>query len=120
VPSKSIALIVYSPTLGGRRRVYIPEDDSQVPFLLRTVQPGEAVMFAKRAQIWELGPDEVLARYLGRQPQSDRCVLADFAGKVTAELHADPLIDTHPDGKLYADPNRKARVGDYVHNVGLV
>jgi hypothetical protein len=118
--TRTIAVIVYSPTQGRRRRVIIPEDDSQVALHARNILPGEAVLLARRPDCWQLGPDEVLARYLARPPADDRCVLADFTGRVVAELHADPKIDRHPDGKLYADPQHKAKIGDYVHRTGLL
>lgn len=108
----SQVLIGYSPTLGARRTVVVPDTDAQVPGLAAWLKgTGEAVLLAPYGDYLLYGPDALLARYLGRQPQSDRCAVVSAAGVVVALVHADPALDTHPAGTLRPDPHGRAAVG---------
>jgi hypothetical protein len=114
-------VIVYSPNQGMRRTVIIPSDDSQVPIHTANLQPGEAVMVGSLSDYrWNYGPDKMLARYLGRQPTTDRCAVVNSAGYVVGLLKMDPALDRPPPlCRLHRDPNGVAVVGQLAMNLPL-
>lgn len=108
----SHVLIGYSPALGRLRTCVVPDDDAQLPGLAVWLRGmGEAVLACPRGDYLQYGPDALLARHLGRQPQPDRCAVVNASGVVVALVHADPALDTHPDGFLRPDPHGRAVVG---------
>lgn len=108
---KTKVIIVYSPNLAKRRRVIIPDDDSEISVHQTNVSPGEAVHIGKITDYELIGPDAMLANHLGVQSSSDRCVIVNN-GIVIGGCCADPAIDTHPEGDLVLHPT--AVIGDVI------
>lgn len=118
--ARTQVVIVYSPGQGRVRTVVIPDDDSQVVVHTRNLMPGEAVLVGTLADYQKYGPDAMLARFLGRQPTTDRCAVVNSAGFVVGIVRADPAIDWHPAGRLHRDPQLKAVVGQRAQDLGLL
>lgn len=115
----SKVVIVYSPRHARRRTVIIPDDDSQVPIHTRNLKAGEAVLVVPLADYRLTGPDGLLEKHLGRPAENDRYAITDGAGRVTHFLCMDSSIDREYAGRAYHDPEARARIGDYVHRLGL-
>ena len=89
-------VIIYSPNQNQRRTVIIPDDDSQIPIHTANIINGEAVLVGSLVDYQNIGPDAMLAAYIGQQPTSDRCILIDNTNTVVAVVRADPAIDYQP------------------------
>ena len=110
---QTLVVIAYSPGQGLRRVVVLPDDDSQVPVHTRNLAPGEQVMVGSLSDYRTMGPDAMLARYLGRKKTSDRCAVV-AAGVVVGLVAMDPAIDRVAGGHLHRDPNGVCVVGQPV------
>lgn len=103
-------VIVYSPNQNKRRTVIIPDDDSHISIHTANIVKGEAVMVGNLSDYQFIGPDALLANFIGQQPTSDRCIV--YAnGQVQAVVLGDPSIDKHPLGTLAIDTTGQAYVG---------
>jgi len=110
-------VIVYSPDQCRRRVAYVPDDDAEVPGLLAHVANFDSrlgLMVGDRGDYHRLGLDEMLKRFTGRPPSSDRCIVKGADGTVAAVIHGDPTLDTHPLGQILHDITGNARVGQMV------
>jgi len=114
-------VIGYSFGQGVRRTTVIPDDDSQVPtYVAWLASMGEQVLVGTLTDYRFLGPDAMLARFLGRQPTTDRCAIVNAAGYVVGVIRADPTMDRHPLGRLHRDPQMKAVPGQLASGLGLL
>jgi hypothetical protein len=114
--AQTLVVIGYSFNQARRRKVTIPDDDSEVPGLVDWMKSmGEQVMVGLLSDYRTIGPDAMLARYLGRPAISDRCAVVNASGIVTAHINADPAIDRHPTGTLHHDPHGKSKIGQIVN-----
>jgi hypothetical protein len=118
--ARTQVVIVYSPNQGIRRTTIIPDDDSQIPVHTKNIAPGEAVMVGTLSDYRRMGPDAMLARFLGRKPTTDTCAVINAAGIVVHVIRADPAIDRHTAGRLHRDTNGKAVVGSQAKDLGLL
>jgi hypothetical protein len=126
--SKTQVVIVYSPNTGCRRRTIVPIasdpddwDSVRVPLHAANLQPGEAVMIGTLSDYHTMGPDAMLARYLGRPAQNERCAVIHHAtGVVIGLIQADPKLFQHPDGHLLRpDPRGVVVIGQLARDLPL-
>lgn len=118
--SQTLVVIGYSPNQGVRRTTVIPDDDNQVSTYVNWIRGiGESVLVGTMSDYKLMGPDAMLARFLGRSRTTDRCAVINSAGYVVSIICADPLMDSHPEGRLHHDPSRVAVVGQQSLNLGL-
>lgn len=119
--AKTKVIIIYSSKQGILRKVIIPDDDSQIPNYIANIKTGEQVMIASLTDyLWNYGPNNLLARFLGRKSTTDRCAVINAAGYVVAIVRADSAIDYHKSGRLHCDPNKTAVVGQLARNLSLL
>ena len=101
--ARTQCVIIYSHYQALRRRVIIPDDDTQISAHTGNLANGEIAIVVALADYAYWGPDALVARHSGRPAQAGNCVIVGAHGLPVNIVMADPQIDTHPLGRIALD-----------------
>lgn len=88
------------------RRKVIPDDDAQLKRL--AVPVGESVLWMPLDRPYDDASCRVaIAAATAVVPPTGRCCVVNEGGIVIAVCNADPVLDTHPQGRLVASEDAK-------------
>lgn len=99
MPCDSI-IIVYSPNQNLRRRVIVPDSESQVSCFVSSLLPGEEHLIVYQEDYDTYGPDALVGWATMGIPTSDQCMVIRNGVLLHANVSADHLIDTYPDAQI--------------------
>ena len=115
--ARTQCVVIYSTAQCKARRVFTPDDDSQIPNIVASTVPGEAVIVTFIATLNSFSNiDAFLQNTLGKSAKSDRCMVKGMDGTVVGLCLADPTIDKHPHGPLMVDQTGAADIGQQIVN----
>ena len=94
--------VVYATKSKILRRKIIPDDDMAVAQL--RAEPGESLLLLPLTRPHDdAACRAAIADATGCKPPSGRCCVVDKSGNVVAVCNADPALDLHPQGQLFAN-----------------